>query len=48
MKNPEENKVLTRAFHRIDMDRLPAKAIKQVEIYVELMKLKYNSDSIKK
>ncbi|MCT4564998.1 MAG: helix-turn-helix domain-containing protein [Maledivibacter sp.] len=41
IKNSEENKVITRAFHSLDIDGLPDEAIKEVEKYVELIKLKY-------
>lgn len=44
VRNLEENKVITKAFHSVDMDGLPDEAIKQVEEYVELMKLKYKQD----
>lgn len=44
VKNPEENKVITKAFHNIDVDGLPDEAIEEVEKYVELIKLKYKSD----
>lgn len=43
-KNPEENKVITKAFHSLDMDGLPDEAIKQVEEFVEFIKLKYKQD----
>lgn len=44
VKNPEHNKVITKAFHSVDMDGLPDEAIKQVEEYVEFIKLRYKQD----
>lgn len=39
----------TKAYHNLDVDGLPDEAIKQVEDYIEFVKLKYNPDgSLKK
>ena len=34
----------TKAYHNLDVSGLPDDAVKQVEDYIELLKLKYNSD----
>lgn len=39
-----ETKAETKAFHNLDASGLPEEAIRQVEEYIELIKLKYNSD----
>ncbi|SKC86973.1 helix-turn-helix domain-containing protein [Maledivibacter halophilus] len=44
VRNPEKPKIETKAFHTIDTDGLPDEAIRQVEEYVELIKLKYKQD----
>ncbi len=39
----------TKAYHNLDVEGLPDEAIKQVEDYIEFVKLKYNPDgSLKK
>lgn len=48
VRNPEENKVITKAFHSIDIEGLPDEAIKQVEEYVEFIKSKYKSNETSK
>ncbi len=44
-----ESQIETNAYHNIDITGLPDEAVKQVEDYIELIKLKYNPDgSLKK
>lgn len=48
-RNSQENKIETKAFHNRDLSGLPEEAIKQIDDYIELIKLKYNPDgSLKK
>ncbi len=48
-QNFNETKIETKAYHNLDVTGLPDEAIKQVEEYIELVKLKYNPDgSLKK
>ncbi len=42
--NEKEVKYETKAYHNISVEGLPDEAIKQVEDYIELIKLKYNPD----
>ncbi len=44
IRTPIETKIETKAYHNLDTSGLPEEAIKQVEDYIELMKLKYNPD----
>ncbi|MDF2524585.1 MAG: putative transcriptional regulator [Clostridiales bacterium] len=45
VRNPySETKFETKAYHNLDMNGLPEEAIRQVEEYIELIKLKYNPD----
>lgn len=39
-----EEKIETKAYHNLDVGGLPEEAIRQVEEYIELIKLKYNPD----
>ncbi len=49
IQNFNESKVETKAYYNLDVTGLPDEALKQVEEYIELIKLKYNSDgSLKK
>lgn len=48
IRKPAEVKIETKAYYNLDTSGLPEEAIKQVEDYIELMKLKYNPDGIKR
>ncbi len=48
IQNFSESKIKTKAYHNIDITGLPDEAVKQVEDYIELVKLKYNPDGGKK
>ncbi len=43
-QNFNEPKIETKAYHNLDVTGLPDEAVKQVEDYIELIKLKYNPD----
>lgn len=43
-KKHNKSKIETKAYHNLDVNGLPEEAIKQVEEYIELIKLKYNPD----
>ncbi len=44
IRNYKESKIETKAYHNLDISGLPDEAIKQVEEYIELVKLKYTPD----
>lgn len=49
IQNFNKSKIEKKAYHNIDITGLPDEAVKQVEEYIELIKLKYNPDgSMKK
>lgn len=48
IRNLHESKIETKANHKFDVEGLPDEAIKQVEEYIELIKLKYNPDGSSK
>lgn len=48
-QNFNESKIETKTYYNLDVTGLPDEALKQVEEYIELIKLKYNLDgSLKK
>lgn len=44
----KESDLVTKEYHNFNIDGLPEEAIKLVEDYIELLKLKYNADGTKK
>ncbi|EPR07673.1 helix-turn-helix domain-containing protein [Ruminiclostridium papyrosolvens] len=44
IRNYQESKIKTKAYHNLDVTGLPDEAVKQVEDYIELIKLKYKPD----
>ncbi len=49
IKNSNDSKTETKAYHNLDVSGLPDEAIEQVEDYISYVKQKYNPDgSIKK
>ncbi len=46
IQNFKESKIKTKAYHNLDVTGLPDEAIKQVEEYIELIKLKYSPDGV--
>ncbi len=41
IRSLEDSRIETKDFHNFDMDELPDEAIKEIEKYIELIKLKY-------
>jgi transcriptional regulator with XRE-family HTH domain len=44
IRNHQESRIETKAYHNLDTSGLPEEDIKKVEEYVELLKKKYNPD----
>lgn len=46
IQNYNESKIETKTYYNLDVTGLPDEAIKQVEEYIELIKLKYKPDGV--
>lgn len=44
IRNPKESKIYTKSYYHRDLSGLPEEAIKQIDDYIEFIKLKYNPD----
>ncbi len=44
IRNPQETKIETKAYHNLDKSGLPEEALRQIDEYIEFIKQKYNPD----